>query len=239
MFDAFNPMRNCLLSVMSTQDLDRLSPHFEHVALDVHTFLERPGVPITHAYFPLSGLGSVVAVGSRLKDKRIETGIFGREGISGLPLLLGADRSPNEVYMQIAGDGVRVPVDALRAALAESPTMMTLLSRYVYSAHIQTSHTALANGRDTVEMRLARWILMAHDRIDGDTLKLTHEFLSLMLGVRRAGVTVNVQALDRIGLIATARGAITVIDREGLLDMVDGSYGVPEAEYERVIGVPI
>ncbi len=230
--------RNRLLAAMLPGVRDFLFANLDHVSLDRRTFLERPGVPITHAYFPLSGLGSLVAVGARHRDQRVEAGIFGREGMSGLPVVLGAEHSPHEVYMQIPGEAIRVPVAALQT-LIDRPAIRDLFLRYAYAAHVQTAHTALANGTDKIETRLARWVLMAHDRTEGDTLRLTHEFLALMLGVRRAGVTVSVKALVREGLIGTGRGAITVIDREGLVARADGSYGIPEAEYERVIGTPI
>ncbi len=231
--------QNLLLATLAPQDRDYLVPHLEHLTLNVYAFMERPGVPITHVYFPLSGLGSVVAIGSRQKDQRIETAIVGREGMSGIPVVLGVDRGPCEVYMQIAGDALRMPVEALRDALDARPAIRGLLLRYAYAAQVQTAYTALANGRDKIETRLARWLLMAHDRVDGDVLRLTHEFLSLMLGVRRAGVTVSTQSLEHAGLISTGRGTFTLLDREGLVAIADGSYGTPEAEYARVIGRPI
>jgi CRP-like cAMP-binding protein len=107
---------------------------------------------------------------------------------------------------------------------------------YAYAFSVQTTCTALANGRSKIEERLARWILMARDRIDIDELALTHEFLSLMLGVRRSGVTVALHLLVRAGLIQAHRGIITILDRQGLEDISNGSYGVPEAEYQRLFG---
>ena len=189
--------------------------------------------------FPLAGLGSVVAVGSRAKDQRVETRIFGRDGMSGISIVMGADRAPYEVYVQVAGVGLRMASGDLVGLMDERPAIRALLLRYAQAAHVQTSYTALANGRDKLETRLARWILMAHDRLDGDEIGLTHEFLALMLGVRRAGVTVATHSLEGRGLIRAARGTITVLDRDGLDQVADGSYGVAEAEYERLIGRPV
>jgi CRP-like cAMP-binding protein len=110
---------------------------------------------------------------------------------------------------------------------------------YVQAFMSQTAQTALTNGRAKLEERLARWILMAHDRTDGDTLDLTHEFLALMLGVRRPGVTIAMHFLEGAGLIRSTRRAILIVDRDGLEQHADGSYGVPEAEYERLLGVPL
>jgi CRP-like cAMP-binding protein len=230
--------RNHLIAAALPAGRDVLAAHLEHVSLDRRAVLEAPGAPIAHVYFPLSGLGSLVAIGSRRRDQRVEAGIFGREGMSGLPVVLGAARSPHEVYMQIPGEAMRLPVAAF-GTLLDRPAIRDVLLRYVHAAHVQTTHTVLANATDRIETRLARWLLMAHDRTEGDGLPLTHEFLALMLGVRRAGVTVSVRALAREELIATSRGVITVIDRAGLLARADASYGAPEAEYQRLIGTPI
>ena len=126
--------------------------------------------------------------------------------------------------------------DDLRQAMQTSPTLQPFLLRYAQAFMIQTAHTALANGRAKIHERLARWLLMAHDRIDGDQLALVHEFLALMLGVRREGVTIALQELEGEGLIRTTRGNITIVDRKGLEKTADGSYGVPEAEFDRLIG---
>ena len=230
---------NHVLAALAVEDRDRLRPHLEHLDLAKRHYMERPGTDIADVYFPTSGLASVVAVRSRARDQRVEIRLFGRDGMSGLPIVTGTGHSPHEVYMQIAGTGLRLPADSLRLAMSERPTMVAVFLRYLEVAHVQTAHTALANGKDTLEVRLARWILMAHDRSEGDDLDLTHEFLSLMLGVRRAGVTVATHSLEGRGLIRAARGHILVLDRDGLIDVADGSYGVAEAEYERLFGRPV
>ena len=136
----------------------------------------------------------------------------------------------------MAGEGQRLRSDDLREAMQTSPTLQALLLRYGQALMVQTAQTALANGRAKIGERLARWLLMAHDRADGDELPLVHEFLALMLGVRREGVTLALQRLEGINLIGAKRGRITILDRKGLEECADGSYGVPEAEYERLFG---
>jgi CRP-like cAMP-binding protein len=150
-------------------------------------------------------------------------------------VVLGDDRSPHETMVQVSGEAMRLPAADLRHAMDASPTLRNLLLRYSQAFMIQTSHTALANGRAKLEERLARWLLMAHDRIDGDELPLVHEFLAVMLGVRRAGVTVALHILEGQALIGARRGKIIVLDRQGLEEAANGIYGVPEREYERLM----
>lgn len=206
----------------------------EDVELPVRHVVEAANKPIKHAYFPISGIVSVVATGP--KDRHIEVGIIGCDGMSGISILLGDDRSPNETYVQVAGAGARIAVDELRAALDNSAFLRQCLLRYAQAFSVQTAHTALANGRAKVEERLARWVLMVHDRIGGDEILLTHEFLALMLGVRRAGITTTLNVLESQNLIDAERGRIVVRDRAGLEALADGYYGVPEAEYRRLTG---
>jgi CRP-like cAMP-binding protein len=183
------------------------------------------------------GIASVVA--GTPQGRRIEVGIIGREGLIGLPVLLGTDRTPHACFVQTPGAGWRIQVDALQRALAASAALHQHLLRFVQAFLVQMGQTALVNGSFSLEQRLARWLLMCHDRVDGDGLATTHEFLSLMLSVRRAGVTVALQALEERGLITTKRGQVRVLDRAGLEGVAGDSYGVCEAEYERLIGLPV
>lgn len=211
-----------------------LQAHLEPVVLTKGRTLERANKTIEDIYFPVSGMLSVVS-GPR-SDREVEVGIIGFEGMSGLPVIYGDHRSPYQTFIQVAGKGWRLPVTALRAAIAASATLQQRLLKYAQAFMIQTTHTAIANARGLLEERLARWILMAHDRTQGDEVALTHEFLSLMLAVRRPGVTEALHALTERGLISQARGTIAVLDREGLQERANGFYGVPEAEYERLLG---
>jgi CRP-like cAMP-binding protein len=215
------PQQNLILSRLSVADLALLKPHLEPADLPLRKVLERRGKPINAVYFPESGFASVVANGA---SKPIEVGLIGREGMTGLAVILGNDRNINEVFMQAAGQGQCVRADALRKAINKSVTLHRSLLRYVNNFLEQATRTAVANGRSKIEERLARWLLMADDRLDGSDLPLTHEFLSMMLGVRRSGVTVAIQELERDGVIARKRGHIVILDREALEKMSNGTY---------------
>ena len=226
--------RNQLLAKLSLEDLDLLRPGLQPVQLDIHHSLETANEPISHVYFAESGFASMVA---RDGDNReSEVGIVGREGVTGMSVLHGDDRSPIDTFIQGAGSGHLLAVDILRSAMEKSPTLRATLLRFAYSVAIQITYTALANSKVKADARLARWLLMAHDRGNGDRIELTHEFLALMLGVRRAGVTEALQALEHRKLISNSRGKITIRNRKGLERAANGSYGLPEAEYARLMG---
>ena len=214
---------NKLLSRLSRADLRLLEAHFDAVDLPVRTQLEARNKRVRHVYFLENGLASVVANGERA----IEVGMIGREGMTGLSVVMDGDskhRAVHETFMQIAGSGARMPAGNLREAIAASVSLHQVLLRFAHAFMIQTTQTALANGRSKIEERLARWLLMAADRTDGDEVPLTHDFLATMLGVRRAGVTVALQALERTGPIAHRRGVITILDREALEKSSNGAY---------------
>ena len=225
---------NRLLASLSTGDFDLLEPHLESVTLGLRKHLERPNRRIEAAYFPEAGFASVVAVQS--KGKQVEVGLIGREGMTGLPIVFGNHRSPHATYIQAPGTGKCIPATELRKATQASLSLRDSLLKFVQAFGVQTSHTAISNAQSRLDVRLARWLLMAHDRIGTDTLPLTHEFLSLMLGVRRAGVTETLHVLRERGLISYGRGQIAVKDRKGLERAAGEAYGVPEAEYRRLIG---
>jgi hypothetical protein len=168
------------------------------------------------------GLASVVANGTG--ERSIEG-----EGMTGLSIVFGKDRPRHETFIQVAGDGQRIAAANLRGAIDQSGDLLRTLLLYAHTFLLQASDTALANGRSNIEQRLARWLLMADDRVDGE-LPLTQEFLSIMLGVRRAGVTTAVQELERQGLIATKRGAITLLDREALEECAGGTYSPADCD---------
>lgn len=225
--------RNRLLSVMSGDDFERLRPNLNRVTLNAKDDLERPGQPIEFVYFPEPSVASVVAITEQ--GERMEVGIFGPEGMSGLAFIHGVDRSPFHSFIQVAGTGLRIRRHDLGEALECSSTLRALLLRYAQAYSVQVAYTALANGRFTIDERLSRWLLMCHDRVDQNVISLTHEFLALMLGVRRAGVTTALQILEGAHIIKATRGRIEILDREELLQVAGDSYGMPEAEYERLI----
>lgn len=231
---SFSHGENNLIATLPEPDRVLIEPHLKAVDLGLGKSLEKPGERVETVYFPLSGVGSMVAVGS--KGRRIEAGLFGREGMSGSTIVTAAERSPHETFIQVAGHGLSIEAGRLRELMDTSPSLTRHLLRYTQALFTQTAHTALSNGQAKLEERLARWLLMCHDRLDGDDLELTHDFLAVMLGVRRAGVTVGTHLLEGKGLIRAVRKRITIMDREGLEVEAQQSYGVPESEYIRLIG---
>ncbi len=225
--------RNLLLAALSASDLSLLRPHLQSIVLALRHEIEVPNVPIANVFFMEDGVASVVAVSS---GQRIEVGLVGREGMTGTAIVLGNHRSPHATYVQVAGEGQRISAARLRAAMAASGAMRALFLKYVQAFTIQTAHTAIANGRANIDERLSRWLLMAQDRVGGRDLPLTHEFLAVMLGVRRAGVTDALSVLEGDKIIRAVRGKVTVLDRKRLEAKARDSYGVPEAEYRRLIG---
>jgi CRP-like cAMP-binding protein len=228
---------NKLLQSLPDADVALLMPHLTAVTLANRQELERPNKPIKDVFFPESGIVSVVSNGAR--KKQIEIGIIGREGMTGVVVVMGDDRSPRVTYVQVLGHGFRIAADELRRAMGESATLRNALLHFAQTFMTQAMQTAISNGSAKLEERLARWLLMAHDRVDGDELPLIHEFLALMLGVRRPGVTIAIHSLEAQGLISNKRSNITIIDREGLEEVANASYGIPEAEYERLMKTPL
>jgi CRP-like cAMP-binding protein len=226
--------RNKILAGISAADSLLLQPDLEAVDLPVRRQLELRNRPIENVYFLESGLASMVV--SAGAHHNIEIGIVGNEGMTGLPILLEADRPSYETFIQTAGSGWRIATAKLRLAMETSPTLRQVFLRYAHTLVTQMAYTALANGRYKIEERLARWLLMAEDRAGGGTIHLTHEFLALMLGARRAGVTTALSELQKRGVIHTQRGVIAIKDRAALEESANGSYGSPEAEYRRLFG---
>jgi CRP-like cAMP-binding protein len=224
---------NRLLQAFELAGSASFEPHLRLVTLALGEVLIRADTPIAYVHFVERGIVSLVAVAR--DGEQIEIGLIGCEGMVGIPVLLGAESTPNEARVQAAGLAYEVPVDALLNVMRRNPELHEQLLRYAQVLNTQVACTALANGRYKVAQRLARWLLMCHDRTEGDTLPTTHRFLSLMLGVNRPGLTTAVAALEREGIITTKRGTITICDREALLARADASYGVPEAEYERMM----
>jgi CRP-like cAMP-binding protein len=226
--------RNRLLVGMIPADFALVQTHLTLVVLRVGDVLMSAAAPITHIHFVEQGIVSLVARSS--DGEQAEIGLVGYEGMVGVPLVLGSNRTPHTGQVQIAGFAWAIPAEALHAMLQLSATFSERLLRYAQASSVQVASTALANARYTLGARLARWLLMCHDRVEGGDLPTTHRFLSLMLGVNRTGVTEVVAALERAGVIATKRGTITILDRAYLLAQAGACYGTPEAEYEHLLG---
>jgi CRP-like cAMP-binding protein len=215
-------LKNQVLSRLTRPDFALLRPDLVPVDLSVPTQLETANRRIDAVYFMESGFASVVADGPGKRS--IEVGIIGREGMTGLSVVLGHDRAPHETYVQLAGTGHRLSAAKLRAAIDHSAALHRSLLRCVHAFLLQTTQTAVANGRSKNEERLARWLLMAADRVDDKALPLSHKFLALMLGVQRPALTVVVQGLVRKGLISARREVITITNRKGLVSLSNGTY---------------
>jgi CRP-like cAMP-binding protein len=224
--------RNRLLASLPTEAYARLQPHLKAVDLPLRTALIEPDRPVEHAVFLERGIASVVAVAGQ---RRIEVGLIGPEGFTGVPLLLETRQIPVECFIQMSGDGWRIPAAALQAAVEDCPSLRRPLLRFVQAFAIQVAQTALSNGSHTLEERLARWLLMCHDRTEGDVLFTTHEFLATMLGVRRPGITEALHVLEGNHAIRAERGLVTVLDRTKLEQVAGDSYGIAEMEYARLM----
>jgi CRP-like cAMP-binding protein len=217
---------NQLLAKLSRRDFILLAKHLKAVDLPVRKRLEMPNRRVTAAYFIESGFASVVGNG---RTGGIEVGLVGREGMTGLSILLGAEKAALECFVQVAGAGQCIPAAELKSSVAESDTLQRVLLRYVHDFGVQVSYTATTNARSKIEERLARWLLAAQDRVGDDDLPLTHEFLSIMLGVRRPGVTLALHELEKKGMIIPGHRSIRIVDRKGLERASNGAYGPAEA----------
>jgi CRP-like cAMP-binding protein len=223
---------NRLLAALAPEDLDALSAQFEPVPLPHKQTLSNSGAPIEHVYFPQEGMVSLV---QPLPGGMIEVGMIGNEGFVGVPVLLGADTSPLEAMVQIPGSALRIAASAFREEAARNTALLGLLLRYAEALQVQVSFSAACNGRHSLAERLARWLLTARDRATSDELPLGHEFLSMMLGVRRSGVTVALGGLRTAGLLRKTHGRVIIIDRQGLEAVACGCYRAVRTEYERLL----
>ena len=206
---------NELLRRLSGAEYDKLAADFETVPLVFKETLYEQGQRISHVYFPTSGVASLITVLND-GDEAFETGTVGREGMVGLPVLFEAPHAPGRALCQIPGEALRMTVDRFRAGMKRVELLRTLLLRYTNVVLATTAQTAACNRAHETKARMARWLLMTHDRVDGDDFPLTQEFLGQMLGVRRPQVSVAGTALQRDGIIKYTRGKITVLDRDGL-----------------------
>lgn len=227
-------MKNVLLSKLPAEELGRLRPHMEQVTLAHGDYVIVPGEPIRHVYFPVNCLLSLVT--RTAEGQAVESGTIGREGMSGIPVLLKAVTTTMETLTQVPGDAVRVPSEILREEYERSGALHDLLNRYVHIVVVNGSQSAACNAVHKVEARMCRWLLMSSDGIGSDVVALTQEYLSVMLGVRRATVSEIAAALQSAGLIRYHRGLIEILDRRGLEATACECYVRTKAEYERLFG---
>jgi len=205
---------NAILASMTGQDREQALVGGEIVEFKVRQSVYRPEERISEAYFPLGAIFSVVA---RMRDgAMIEVGTIGREGTSAIPLVMGSDTTVNECFCQVPGAAWKMPAEIFRDLLSNSRTFRAFLNRYLQAYVNMLGQLAACNRLHSVYKRSARWLLMTQDRVGRDKFPLTHEFLAIMLGSRRSGVTVAAAALQKAGFIHYSHGTITVLDRQGL-----------------------
>ncbi len=226
---------NRLLRTLTDSDFTLLATRMTRVELDHRHVLVTANKPIKQVYFLEGGIASVVM--TTPDSVPTEVGIFGRDGLSGVSVMLGSDRSPHETYMQIDGTTALVlKTEDFLEVLQLSASMRDLLLRFVQTFLVQTAASAVSNAHNRVEARLARWLLMCHDRLDGDDIHLTHEFMSMMIAAQRTRVTLTLHVLEGSGAIKSKRSRVTIVDRKLLEALAGDGYGQPEAEYRRLIG---
>lgn len=206
--------QNHILHSLPPVELDRLLSKIEVVPLELSQVLYEADDPLEHVYFPNSGMVSLIS--NTEKGQSLEIAVVGSEGMAGLGVFLGVGRSHNRALVQTQGDALRMKAGHLKEECCQGGSLLRTLMRYTQSRIKQVTQTALCNRFHQIEARLCRWLLLTQDRVKTNELPLTQEFLSLMLGVRRSGVTVAAQALQRAALIDYERGLIRIHDREGL-----------------------
>ena len=228
-----NPVGNKLLAAVSKEEYDRLLPHLEPVYLSLKQCLYEPNEPIEYAYFPITSVCSLLNV---MKDgEAIEAATVGNEAMIGVPLLLGTTQMPMRAIAQIPGDALRMKAYVFQREVSWGCQLHTLLLRYTQTLMNQFAQTSACNRLHSVEQRCCRWLLMTRDRIQSDKFPLTHEFLSLMLGVRRASVSEVAATLQKAGLIRYHRGKVTILDSERLEAGSCECYGAIKQEIERLL----
>ena len=223
---------NQLLKAMADRDAVVLRPLVEPVPLKAGEVLYEPGQALRHVHFVESGL--VAIVGTNRNRRRMQVAMVGFEGMTGIETVLGIDLAAHEAVVQSAGAALRLPTDALRQATAGSPSLHGLLLRFAHAFMVQINQAAVAAGRAHITERLARSLLMSQDRLRADEWRVTHDFLALLMGVRRQGITEALHDLEGKGLIRSTRNRIRVIDRDALERAANGFYGAAEAEYRRL-----
>lgn len=224
------PAANRLLAALPKKERQRLLPELEPVTLIFGDILFEPGDRLRHVYFPDDSIISLLAA---VEDRELlEVGMVGNEGMAGLPVFMGVKESHARGLVQGAGGAMRMKAATLRREAGNGGALPKLLLRYTHSLLTQISQSAACNRFHPVNARLARWLLMTHDRVAGDEFRLTQEFLSHMLGVRREGVTLAAGALQKQQLISYSRGHLQILDRAGLRAASCTCYGVIKEEYD-------
>jgi CRP-like cAMP-binding protein len=227
---------NRLLSALSKADYKRLEPHMERLYLEMKHVAFESNTPIEYAYFPLTGIASMVTV---MKNGRaVEVATVGNEGMIGLPLFLGVNVTPSRAFTQVPGESIRIKANAFQKEVNRQGGLAKMLQVYTQALMVQISQGMACNGSHNIFQRTSRWLLMTHDRVAADKFPLSQEFIGVMLGVRRAGVSEVASKLRKAGLIRYSRGIMEIVDRAGLEQASCECYAVIQHEFERLLGAP-
>jgi CRP-like cAMP-binding protein len=223
---------NRILDALPEQERARIMPRLELLPLKIKDYQLHQGELIRYCYFPLSGTVSLTQPMNN--GDSAEVGLVGREGVVGLPAYFGEDIADNDAFVQLPGAALRISREDFRDLVAENPNLARMMARYANSQLSISTHVVACNALHNAEQRLARWLLSVRDRADSDLLTLTHEFLSLMLGTRRATVTVTVGVLENAGLVELGRGSIRILNRKKLHETSCECYDRVHAYIERI-----
>jgi CRP-like cAMP-binding protein len=222
--------QNRILASLPAAEFERISSHLVEVSLPLGEIIHRPEQKIEYVYFPENSLVSLLAV---LEDgETVEAGVIGYEGFVGVPVVLGVQSGTTQALIQGAGDAQRIKSQALRSLINDGGQLQGLLLRFAHTLFTQVAQTAACNRAHDLNQRLARWLLLSHDRLRKEEFILTHEFLSRMLGTRRAGVSVAANGLRQGGLIDYTRGRVRIKNRKGLEQASCECYGIVKADYD-------
>jgi CRP-like cAMP-binding protein len=217
-------IRNILLLALPDEEFSLLRPHLEPVDLPHHRILHEQGEKIDFAYFPNSGMTSMVVLAG--DGRSVEVALVGHEGMVGTPLVMSLKRAPYRAIMQIGGQGVRINAETLTQILPAATCLQLKLGRFILVQGLQMAQLAACNRLHELEQRLSRWLLMCQDRVDTPQLNLTHEFLAQMLGTGRPSVSLALGMLERAGVIENLRGSIRIVNRKGLEETACECYDV-------------
>lgn len=227
------PVKNRLLAALPRKEYQHLLPELEQVTLTFGDILFDSGDTIRHVYFPND---SIISLLSSVEDRAmLEVGIVGNEGMAGLAVFMGVNKSRNRGLVQGAGTAMRMKAATLRKEVNNGSALHNLLHLYTHSLLTQISQSAACNRFHLINARLARWLLMTHDRVEGDEFRLTQEFISFMLGVRREQVTLAASSLQKQKLISYSRGQIKILNRAGLEAVTCKCYRLVKEEYDNFL----
>jgi CRP-like cAMP-binding protein len=232
--DPHQQRKNRLLAALPAEEYERLVPHLELVSLPVNQVLYEVGEPIEYVYFPHQAIVSLISI---MEDgSTVEAGMVGNDGMVGLPVILGGNKTSNQAFVQVAGNGMRMKAELLKSEFNRGGALQNLLLRYTQALLTQVSQGVACNRLHTIEERLARWLLTVQDRLESDQFPLTQEFIAQMLGTRRSGVTVAAGTLSKAGTIRYSRGKITILNQEDLEATSCECYRIIKAEFNRLLG---